>query len=170
MTTAEILCLALFNIGMPNANYACDHMEYLVDETTQHGVSSETMIALIHYESRWTPTAVSRSNACGLTQVLPKYTKSPRVTCKQLQDPYVSIRTGAKVLAKWLKRRTEAKALCGYNAGFTCGRKYRSSHRGWRYSRKVQRFARKIRREVENVKECTETIKNYDGEDQGCGC
>ena len=112
------------------------------------------MVSLIHYESRWTPNTVSRSGACGLTQVIPRYTKNPKQNCRQLKDPQTSIETGTRTLRRWINKYGKgnlSKGLCGYNAGYTCGRRYNKRHGGWRYSRKVQRHAKKIRDEIERM-------------------
>jgi soluble lytic murein transglycosylase-like protein len=145
---SELLCIAVLNLGMPNANLACEHMEELVEASELHNVEPAVVISLIHYESRWTPTAVSRAGACGLTQVLPQYTKNPKLTCKQLKDPTRSIYAGAAALGVWVQKHKYLKGLCGYNAGYTCGKKYRKTHRGWRYARRVLRYSRKIAKEL----------------------
>ena len=150
--TSELLCIAVLNLGMPNAELACDYMEDVVEASETNGIDPAILISLVYYESRWTPTAVSRAGACGLTQVLPRYTKNPKLTCKQLQDPRRSIYAGSKALGHWLKKYNKyPKALCGYNAGYTCGKKYRKTHRGWRYSRLVTRYAEKIRKELKSI-------------------
>ena len=154
---AEILCAIVIGRGRPNADVACKHMDTVVEAAERYELEPELLIALIHHESRWTPTAVSRSGACGLTQVLPKYTKNPRLTCKQLKDPKTSIWAGAKALDYWVHRYGRGRiktGLCGYFAGFRC-RGQTPSVRGMRYSRKVRRLHRKILRKVEeNIPGC----------------
>ncbi len=117
------------------------------------------MVSLIHYESRFNLRVVSSAGACGLTQVLPRYTGgrpyprgvgNPRLTCEQLKDPRTSILAGARALRYWLHqygRGNERVGLCGYNAGFRC--KGQTPHRaGMRYSRRVIRMADRIERYV----------------------
>ena len=147
---AELLCVVVMNMGMPNADVACDYMEEVVEAAEINRFDAPLLISLIYYESRWKATAVSSRGACGLTQVLPKYTRKPRLTCKQLKDPYTSIYAGAHALGRWLEKPkyTRARALCAYNAGYSCGKQYRKTHGGWRYSRKVQNYANTIYKEL----------------------
>ena len=170
MTYVEILCLAVLDFSMPRAHIACDHMQEVVEASELYGVKPETLISLIHYESRWSPKAVSRAGACGLTQVLPRYTKKPKLTCRQLKNPRTAIFAGAKALSKWINRYgkgNEAKGLCGYNAGYTCGKRYNRRHGGWRYSRRVRKYAKRLKQMIEYLKDC---LKNRTGDDQEMGC
>ena len=152
MTYAELLCTVVMALSMPNHETACKHMDTVIAASHHHKIEPEMLIALIHYESRWVPSAVSRSGACGLTQVLPQYTK-PKLTCKMLKDPVISIWEGAKVLNYWVYKygRNELKiGLCGYNAGFRC-KGPNASQKGMRYSRKIKRFYRRILRKLDRV-------------------
>jgi len=122
---------------------ACEHAPAIIQEAEKNELDPITMVSLIWVESRWTPTAVSKSGACGLTQVLPKYVDE---TCEQLMIPTASIRVGAASLKKWatIRVRREGKlvrvprpgglraALACYNAGYAClksskGRRYADS-------------------------------------------
>ena len=159
MTLPELICAAIVSLGMPNADVACDNVYTLVDSAEEHEVDPVVMAALIYVESRWTPTARSRSNACGLTQVLPKYSGGYRgrfgkkLTCKQLFDPETSIRRGTTILGYFLNRyhRSYKRSLCSYNAGpGRCKRRTRS-HKGHRYALKVLRITRKLRREMRAI-------------------
>jgi soluble lytic murein transglycosylase-like protein len=152
MISAELLCVAVLNIGMPNAEFACEQMEHVVNAAEDMNLEPEILIAMIHYESRWTASARSAGGACGLTQVIPRWT-SPRKSCQQLLFPPISIYEGAKMLRRWidtLGRGSLTKGLCGYNAGYSC--RSRTS-RGWRYARKIQRMARRIRTESLTIEE-----------------
>ena len=77
-TYAEIICAAVMAIGMPNADFACKHMDALVEASEKYDIDPVVLTALIHTESRWTPRAKSRTGACGLTQVIPKFTRKFR--------------------------------------------------------------------------------------------
>jgi len=152
MISAELLCVAVLNLGMPNAEYACEQMEHVVNAAEDLHFDPAILVALIHYESRWTPSAISRAGACGLTQVLPQYTR-PRKSCRQLLFAPVSIYEGTKALRRWVDRFGRGrltKGLCGYNAGYSC--RSRGS-RGWRYARKIQNMARRINREMRVIEE-----------------
>jgi len=152
MSYAEILCSIVMALNMPNSDFACKHMDTVVEAAEYYDVEPELLISLIHHESRWNPTVVSRSGACGLTQVIPKYTKSPRLTCKQLKRPKTSIWAGAKMLSYWIHKYANDVpkiGVCAYFAGFRC--KGNSPNiGGMRYSNKVRRFYRRIIRKLEN--------------------
>jgi len=163
MTLIEVLCAGILALGIGDsserAEYACTHVPQIVEVSEEFGLRPEIMIALIHYESRFHPRVVSRANACGLTQVLPRYTGgrpyprgvgNPLLTCDQLKDPETSILAGARALRYWLHvygRGNEQTGLCGYNAGFRC--KQRVPHAaGSRYARRVRAMADDLGRYV----------------------
>jgi len=170
MTLAELLCMAVFSIGMPNADLACYHMHTVVETSKHNEIDPVILTALIFVESRWSPNAVSRSGACGLTQVIPHWSSGKkesfgkRLTCKQLFDPDTSIRRGAKIFAYWFHRYGKQRyktALCGYNAGYRC-KGNNPYPRGIAYAKKVLRYAKKIRRELR-------LLRKYEEEDiPGC--
>lgn len=127
----------------------------------QNNLDPNLLNALILVESAWSPWIVSSANACGLTQVIPKWTGGAasgrhKWSCEQLKKPAVSIAVGARILRWWIdyhaekiavsetrprvKKKSEAEkqaiaireGLCGYNAGFRgCKRA------GNRYAKKV---------------------------------
>lgn len=145
MSISSLLCSAVLALSMPRAEYACRHMEYLVEHAEKHELDPEIVVALIHRESRWKPWAESKAGACGLTQVLPKYTKQ-KVSCSSLKKPRKSIRIGAETLASWVYEYGGGdykKGLCGYNGGYKCGR--RSRH----YARFIVNYAEQIRKKME---------------------
>ena len=132
MSLAEMLCMAYVSLALPNADVACENMETIVDASFHEDVDPTTMVALIFVESRWTPKVRSRSNACGLTQILPKYSGGFRnrfgkkLTCKQLYNPETSIKRGTKILGYFLDRY-------------------------YRYAKKVMKLAKRIDREVAKI-------------------
>lgn len=163
MTLIEALCASILAFGIGDSSsrgeYACTHVPQIVEVSQKFNLRPEVMISLIHYESRFNPRVVSSAGACGLTQVLPRYTGgrpyprgtgNPRLTCEQLKDPRTSILAGARALRYWLHRYgrgSERVGLCGYNAGFRC--KGQTPHRaGMRYSRRVIRMADRMERYV----------------------
>jgi len=130
-------------------------METVVDAAVKNDIQPDIFAALIRVESQWTPDAVSRCNAVGLTQVLPKYTGNkktgvPKYTAEELKDPTTSIEVGAQTFAFWLHKYARGNltvALCGYNAGYRCKGKEPNAG-GMRYARKVLKTAKNIRRMV----------------------
>jgi len=176
MTTAEILCLAILNIGMPKAHFACDQTELIAQASEQNDIPAEIIIALIHYESNWNPVVVSSSNACGLMQVIPRYMKKPGKTCKQLKNPETNIEFGTAILRRWVEKYAKGKigrGLCGYSSGYKCGKKYNRKHAGWRYSWKIRKFAKRLMKEVNYIEDCLEyrlKDENDEYEESGCSC
>lgn len=160
LITAELLCSAIIalNIGgsVERAEYACTHTPQIIEVSEEMGFRPELFVSLIHHESMWNPGAVSENNACGLTQVLPKYTGGQpyplgiggkKLSCDQLKDPQNSIVAGAHALRYWLYqygRGHERVGLCGYNAGFRCY-DISSDDTGMIYASRVIRTANRIR-------------------------
>ena len=98
---------------------ACDNAAYIIQQSEKRDIDPLIVAAIIYRESAFSPRAVSHAGACGLTQVMPKYS---RYTCEQLKQPKVAIREGVRALATWLSWAggDMAHALCGYNAGTRC--------------------------------------------------
>ena len=142
--TALTLCAAITSAQVPRANYACKHTAQIVKESKRHNFDPIVFVALIHVESNWLPHVVSSANACGLTQVIPKWSKG--YTCKQLKNPKTSIKVGSRIFGYWLNKYAKGdyyKALCGYNAGFRCKGK-RPNKWGINYAKKVMKMATRI--------------------------
>ena len=143
---------------------ACSYLPQILESSLENKIEPSILISLIFVESSFNRKAVSYAGACGLTQVMPKYTGGPalrkKLTCKQLKNPRISIRSGAKILAWWIKYHNGnlEKALCGYNAGFRCSYKKnkkgkivkRPNKHGSRYAKKVLRNAKLIENEKNN--------------------
>lgn len=151
---------ARYNLSKKSRRRACRWEPTVQRASQEHDLDPDLLGALIIVESAWKPWVVSGANACGLTQVIPKWTggaASGRLkwTCAQLKRPAISIPVGARILHWWFDYHTEKinqaekkkikkksgaerkalairEALCGYNAGFRgCKRA------GARYARKV---------------------------------
>ena len=164
MELAQVLCLAigslLANGNAPTyrINLSCKMMPHVIDQSKKNNIRPTLLLAKIHMESGWNPRAISRSNACGLTQIVPKWTGSPRtgvprLTCKQLHDPKTSITMGARLLRFWIKnhgRGNERIGLCGYNKGYRC-RGPNPHPTGWRYAILVLAIEKKIKRKIHNA-------------------
>lgn len=151
--TIAVLCSNMALYDPPGRHYdltndakarACEYAGSIQTASAANNISPSLLMALIIVESRFNPNAVSKSNACGLTQVIPKWTggkatKRKKYTCKQLKKPEISISAGATILSWWINHRKGniRKGLCGYNAGF------RGCSVGGRYANavlKVQRY------------------------------
>ena len=101
-----LICLAALSINLHNAEVICENSANIVREAQINNIKPSMILAVGIVESRWTPTARSYSNACGVMQVLPKYSKKfsnkgRNLTCEELKDPVTSIEVGAKILNFW---------------------------------------------------------------------
>jgi len=150
------LCMSVPALGMSTYKNkkACQYMPQIVKSSKKYKIKPEILVSLIFVESSFRRKAVSSKGACGLTQVMPKYTGkySPvrKYSCNQLKDPYTSIKAGAKILRWWIDYHggdlSLKHALCSYNAGFRCGKDAkRPSKGGMRYAGKVLDKARLIK-------------------------
>ncbi len=136
--------------------------EYVVEVSKKYNFDPMLIFALIYTESGWKKSAVSSAGACGLTQVLPKYTGNgkggknsagvKKLTCKQLKNPRVSIYTGIKTLRWWraYHKGDIKRALCGYNAGFRC-KGSRPSSGGMKYAEKIFYYKNKFIKKYKEI-------------------
>ena len=145
------LCLTAYALGFANAEEVCRHSDTVVSLSEKYDIEPELIVSLVYHESRWSPKAKSRAGACGLTQVIPFWVRSPRVTCNQLRNnPKLSLRIGMKIFNKLLRSKRYANenvkvALCMYNAGPRNCRFSGVKWRGTSYSRKILKTAKKFR-------------------------
>tara|TARA_R110002020_G_scaffold13192_3_gene47618 strand:+ start:82 stop:543 length:462 start_codon:yes stop_codon:yes gene_type:complete len=149
--TAAVLCAAMLSAQMPRAKFACKHTKQIVKECKKKKLDPIVFVSLIHVESNWKPHVVSYANACGLTQVLPRYSK---YSCKQLKSPRTSINEGTRILKYWVHKYAKGNyytALCAYNAGFRCKGK-RPNKWGMNYAKKVMKMATRIMYHTEGGK------------------
>jgi soluble lytic murein transglycosylase-like protein len=147
---AEFICAAILSMGWANAETACKHMPTVVRAAEKNGINPHILASLIYVESRWQSRARSGANACGLTQIIPRFTKKSKagyVSCRQLQqNPTLAIERGAQILKTWIKKYGRGSlhtGLCGYNVGYRC-RGTKIWKRGHAYARKVIRLAWKL--------------------------
>jgi len=144
--------MAVASLGMSSTQQkrACKYMPLIVEQSAKHNVDPSVAVSMIFVESSFNPWEVSHAGACGLTQVIPKYTGkySPvrKYSCNQLKNPYISIRAGLNIL-KYLMKTTAGdmdRALCSYNAGV------RGCRRGWKnpstmgYVKRARKAQRKL--------------------------
>ena len=151
MLVVNAICASLMGLALPNAEQACAQLPTILEMSEKYDIRPAVMVALIHEESRYKANAVSRAGACGLTQVLPKYTQNPKLSCRQLKNPRVAIETGSKTLSKFYyssyAKQNYKTALCTYNAGYRCKKSSASySENGHRYAKRILRRAARIAR------------------------
>lgn len=148
------LCVALSLISHKADNdgiqLCLQHEKYIIDKAKQHDLDPAIIVSLIDTESSWNSDARSNANACGLMQVVPRW--SPvTTTCKKLYDPGHSIDVGIQILSQHVssvlhlgyKNRIKT-ALCMYNEGPKC--RTRGSRNSYKYSRVVMYKARRIKK------------------------
>lgn len=125
MINKVFLCIALSNLSNTSMmmskegiQTACQQAEHLIETSKETDISPFIVSAMIWHESRWLPTSVSKAKACGLTQVLAKYSD---YTCEDLKDPKISITEGVSTLFFWYeKKKSLHTALKCYNSGYSC--------------------------------------------------
>ena len=167
MELSSIICSILLSSGIHYADLACENMQTVVEVAEENNIPVEILNSLIFTESSWSPKAVSKSGACGLTQVMPKYTGGKatggvKYTCKQLtSNPKLAIEVGAKVYRYWLTNYARCRtsqcrnyqhkvALCGYNAGYRC-KGDAPNKQGMGYANVVLSRARKLKRSIKKA-------------------
>ena len=129
MTLVEILCIGIMSIpglGKSTAENACKRYVPIVETTSaKYGVDPSLMLSIMYVESSYRRRVVSSAGACGLMQIIPKYTNVYRrrnrgpYTCDQLKRPNLNIKLGIRIYSRLLKmaNQDEDRALCYYNAG-----------------------------------------------------
>ena len=147
--TAKVLCVTIIAssgvFGIGGKDRACKHSRQVVEASSKYKLDPYLLTALIQIESNWKSHVVSPAGACGLTQVVHKYSK---YNCKQLKNPKISIWEGAKKLNYWIYKYGKGNlkiGLCGYNAGFRCKGKS-AIKSGLTYARKVVTISNRLKR------------------------
>lgn len=157
-----LICLALTNMdGVVNEHNICNNVKLINELSGKHNIDPHLFVSIMWAESRFKEQAKSNGGACGITQVLPKYTR-PKVTCQDLKNPKVGIYYGYKTFSMFYNRyakRNVDTALCAYNAGFRCkdedlstkekevvrrARKY--------YVPTIKKFNRRLKRQTSKLK------------------
>lgn len=158
------LCLAALSMNLHNAEVICEHSADIIEQSEKYNVKPSLIVAVGRVESRWTPEAESYGNACGVMQVLPKYTKNPKRSCEDLKDPEVGIEVGAKKLNYWIYKYGKGNkntGLCGYNAGFRCKGENKNAG-GLNYAKSVLKWERKINKSFRKEKHKYEKKNVFD--------
>ena len=154
------LCLVIssLNISADAKKTACDYMPQIVKQSQEEKIDPITILSMMYVESRFKKNAVSKSNACGLMQLIPKWNKERvngkliKYSCNELKEPERNIRLGIKALKRWLKvtRGNMDRSLCGYNAGTICIKKVKYPAK-FGYVKAVRRMERKIKRSLSKL-------------------
>ena len=79
VVTGKIICLAVMAntalFSRAGTNSACRYSRVVVEASSKYKLDPYLLTALIKVESNWKPHVVSPAGACGLTQVVHKYSK-----------------------------------------------------------------------------------------------
>ncbi len=146
--------MAALSLNLHNSEVICQYSDIISYESEKNNLKPSLIVAVGRVESRWTPKAKSHANACGVLQVLPKYTKNPKRTCSDLQKPAIGIAVGAKKLNYWIYKYgkgNKSTGLCGYNAGFRCKGKNKNIT-GLNYAKSVLKWERKFSKALKREK------------------
>lgn len=159
------LCLAAMSLNLHNAHIICENADIIMENSQKYDIPPELIVAVGRVESRWTPNVKSYGNACGVLQVIPKYTKNPKRSCKELKIPEIGIQVGTKKLKYWIYqygKGNKRTGLCGYNAGFRCKGKNKNKA-GLNYAKSVleweKRFKKALNREKKKYED--KNVFNY---------
>ena len=144
------LCLLVnqhFDLSTYQKSVVCKFEHEIRKQAKANNLEPELLTALIFVESSFHPEATSSAGACGLTQVVPRWTgfketKGVKYTCKQLKDPVTSIKVGAQILSYNIRvyaKGNKNKGLCFYNAGTKCITK-KGFYKRLGYVKKVKRI------------------------------
>ena len=146
--------MAALSLNLHNSEVICQYSQVIEEESCKNNLKPSLIVAVGRVESRWTPKAKSHAIACGVLQVLPKYTKNPKRTCSDLQKPAIGIAVGAKKLNYWIYKYgkgNKSTGLCGYNAGFRCKGKNKNAT-GLNYAKSVLKWERKFSKALKREK------------------
>lgn len=159
-----MICAIVTSLNLFNADIVCKHEKEILEQSKENKIDPLLYTALLWTESRFTPDAVSKSKACGISQVLPKYT-DPKVKCDDLKNPKVGIKYGAKALSFWYysyAKRNKKIAICAYNMGYRCkgeGGVKPEDTTGYVYAKHVMKVYRRFAREKRKLNKLKEKSK-----------
>lgn len=157
------ICLALFDMnGVVNEKNICNNLETLTQISKEYDIDTYTYVSILWVESNFNASINSYTGkACGISQVVPKWTR-PRKTCSDLnEDVKLAMQQGARIFRGFKRYGGKSLdiSLCGYNQGYRCkgeveiepgGYDYRKE--GLAYAKKVKKFRRRLKSSVRRQK------------------
>ena len=109
-----------------NVRYPLNYVSYIKKYSNEYNIQPEMVASLINAESSYIPTAVSKSGAVGLMQILPSTAEyiakllNESYEAENLYKPEINIKYGCFYLNYLYKKfNNEKVVLCAYNAGET---------------------------------------------------
>ena len=128
----------------------CSQSENIVKYSKDHNIEEEVVLSIIWNESRFEPAVVSNHGACGLMQIIPKWSVG-KYTCEDLKEPSLNILEGIKLLTKWRDdygKGSLEKGICGYAAGYNCSEG--KSNKGKKYSNKIIKLSKSMKKKLKS--------------------
>jgi len=111
--TTDIMVQWVMKYNVPR-ELAEDIVNHSIYQGAQQGVDPKLILALIKVESTFKPTAISKSNALGLMQVILVWHKE-KLHDYRVFDTAVNIELGTRVLSEYSKGNSIRTALLKYN-------------------------------------------------------
>lgn len=158
MESIMTLCLAAglaLQLNPIQQRNICMYEKDIIENANKYNLDPALIAGLMHVESSYYPHVVSGADACGLMQIIPKWTGGPatggkRYTCEQLKDPRTAVRVGTRILNWTINSFAKGnldQGLCFYNAGSICKRE--TFYKNLYYVKLVKRVRDKIKRAYE---------------------
>lgn len=152
------LCLAAglaLQLNPIQQRNVCRYEEDIIQNANKYNLEPELVAGLMFVESAYYSNAVSHADACGLMQIVPKWTGGPatggkKYTCEQLKNPRTSIRVGTKILNWTINSFAKGnldQGLCFYNAGTICRKE--TFYKNLYYVKLVKKIRDRIKRVYE---------------------
>jgi soluble lytic murein transglycosylase-like protein len=126
----------------------CQNAQLIVDYSAKNQLNPELILSLMWSESRFEPHTVSHHGACGMMQIIPKW--SDNLTCAQLQIPIINIAEGTRQLNFWINdygKGSTQQGLCAYAAGYKC----KVSTKAKKYAKNVIHRSDQLRQKLNKV-------------------
>ena len=167
MIKEMLICYSLMNMtGVVNQENICNNVKSIHEITQKYKIKPELYVSMLWVESNFNTNIKSYTGrACGISQVVPKYTR-PRYTCEELnEDQIAAMEQGARIysLFKSYSKGEDNLNLCAYNQGYRCkgekGEKYVKMGMG--YAKKVKKFQNRLNKQIYKNKISLKAISNF---------
>lgn len=168
MIKEVIICLALMDMnGVTNQENICENTEHIKAASEMYDIDSTLYVSLLWEETRFNSGIKSyNGRACGISQVIPKWTseyvryktrKQRKIESKRVCTHYntnipSAIYEGARILSLYKKFYKKTRYyLCGYNKGYRCDSKEKNKsilQSGLSYAERILRFQKRLKRHI----------------------
>ncbi len=117
-----VVCILIISLFIKNFSVPKDCKNYAREFSGKQNLKEELVLAIIKAESNFNKNAVSKKNACGLMQIVPKtfdfVVKTYNLECVDIYNAKDNIEVGCCYLDYLFdKFGDETLVLCAYNAG-----------------------------------------------------